>query len=79
MASAFSIAIERAWYRPARLMLLLLPHEQIAEPLPLDLPEEGLRGVILPVGDGSIAILGEDGESMDPLADRIDSAVEWSI
>ena len=60
-------------------MLLLLPHEQIAEPLPLDMPQEGLRGVILPVGDGSIAVLGEDGESMDPLADRINSAVEWSI
>ncbi len=60
-------------------MLLLLPHEQIAGPLPLDLPEEGLRGVLLPVGEGSIAILGEDSESIEPIRERIADAVEWSI
>lgn len=60
-------------------MLLLLPHESVAEPLPLDLPEEGLQGVILPVGAGSIAVLGTDGEPLEPIRQRISDSVEWSI
>ena len=60
-------------------MLLLLPHEQVPEPVPMDLPEEGLRGVIFPVGNGSVAVLGNDDEPMEPIADRISTSVEWSI
>jgi len=60
-------------------MLLLLPHERVSEPLPMALPEEGLRGVILPVGGGSVAVLGTDGESLAPINQRVTDAVEWSI
>jgi hypothetical protein len=60
-------------------MLLLLPHESVEEPLPLELPEEGLSGVIVPHGNGSIAIMGEDAEPLQPIRDRIDDAVEWFI
>ena len=60
-------------------MLLLLPHESVQAPLPLDLPGEGLRGVILPVGDGSVAVLGTDGEPLEPLSQRVSESVEWSI
>ena len=60
-------------------MLLLLPHERVMSPVPIDLPEEGLRGVILPVGDGSVAVLGTDAESLEPISQRVADAVEWSI
>ena len=60
-------------------MLVLLPQESISEPLPLDLPEQGLQGVILPVGGGSVAVLGTDGEAMEPIRQRVSDALEWSI
>jgi len=60
-------------------MLLLLPDEPISEPLPLDMPEQGLQGVILPLGGGSVAVLGTDGEAMEPIRQRVSDALEWSI
>jgi len=60
-------------------MLLLLPHESVDEPLPLKLPDEGLSGVIVPHGEGSIAIMGEDSEPMPPIQNRLGDSVEWSI
>ena len=60
-------------------MVLLLPHERVAEPLPLALPAEGLSGMILPLGEGSVAVMGEAGESIERLRERISAAVEWTI
>jgi len=60
-------------------MLLLLPHERVDEPLTLTLPDEGLSGVIVPLGEGSIAVIAEDGEPMVPIREQLDAAVEWSI
>lgn len=60
-------------------MLLLLPGEQISRPVSLDMPEEGLRGVILPLGRGSVAVLGKDGEPLEPIGERVRDAIEWSI
>jgi len=60
-------------------MLLLLPHESVTEPVPLELPAEGLSGVIIPLGEGSIAVMGEAGEAIEPIRERLNSAVEWSI
>ncbi len=60
-------------------MLLLLSGEHVTEPLPLDLPDEGLRGLIMPLDDGSIAILGEDEESLESLQQDVADAVEWAI
>jgi len=60
-------------------MLLLLPHERLSEPLPLILPEAGLSGLLVPLGEGSIAVIAEDGEPMAPIRERLNSAVEWSI
>jgi len=60
-------------------MLLLLPHERVTKLLPLALPEEGLLGVIMPLGDGSVAVMGNAGEPMEPIRERIAAAVEWSI
>jgi len=59
-------------------MLLLMPKESLVEEVPLDLPQEGLRGVIVPTGEGSIAILGEDSESLETVRGDVLRAVEWS-
>lgn len=60
-------------------MVLLLADERLEQPAPLELPEEGLEGFILPLGRGSIAILGDEGEPLEPLGERLTGAVEWSI
>ena len=60
-------------------MLLLLSREFLSEPLPLDLPDEGLRGVIMPLDDGSVAILGADEETLESLQQDVADAVEWTI
>ncbi len=61
------------------IMLLLLPHERVTEPLPLALPEQGLLGVIMPLGEGSVAVMGDEREAMDSIRERVAAAVEWSI
>jgi hypothetical protein len=60
-------------------MLILLPHESVRQPLRLDLPEQRLEGVLLPVGEGSVAILGETGEALERIRERVSDAVAWSI
>ncbi len=60
-------------------IMLLLPHESVNQPLPLTLLDEGLSGVIVPLGEGSIAMMGEDGGPMAPIRERLNNAVEWSI
>ncbi len=60
-------------------MLLLMSGENVTEQLPLDLPDEGLRGVIMPLEEGSIAILGDDEESLESLQEDVAAAVEWTI
>jgi hypothetical protein len=65
--------------RSGPVMVLLLAHEQLAETVPLDIPQERLRGVIVPFGDGAIAILGEDSEALDAIERDVSDAVTWSI
>lgn len=60
-------------------MLLLMPRQGLTEEVPLDLPEQGLRGLILPLEQGSVAILGEAAESFEALRRDVTSAVEWTI
>ncbi len=57
--------------------ILLMPHEQID--MPIRLEGQSIEGVILPVGDGSIAIIGERGERIDELKTRVTETVKWSI
>jgi len=56
--------------------VLLMPHEKIAEAMPV----EGInvKGVILPVGDGSVAIIGEREERLGPIEQQIVNAVTWT-
>ena len=61
------------------IMVLLLPDEAVDGPEPIAIPEQGLAGVIVPHGAGSIAILGSADEPMEPVQKDLVAAVEWSI
>ena len=56
--------------------LLLMPEEMVSMPVPLI--GESINGVILPVGNGSIAIIGERDERLDDIKKRVVNSVEWS-
>jgi hypothetical protein len=57
--------------------LLLMPNESVSSPVSLS--GESVTGVILPLGDGSIAIIGEHAEQIEELEKRVKDAVTWSI
>ncbi len=57
--------------------ILLMPHEMID--MPIQLGGQSIEGIILPVGEGSIAIIGERGEQIDQLKTRVRKNVKWSI
>lgn len=57
--------------------LLLMPNEMVNSPV--ELVGESVNGIILPHGDGSIAIIGEREERMQDLEQRVIDSVEWSI
>lgn len=56
--------------------ILLMPDEMVSEPQ--SITGESVNGVILPVGDGSIAIFGEREESLDRIEKRVLDSVTWS-
>ena len=58
-------------------MVLLLRDEQVGEALSID--ADGFSGSIVPVGQGSIAIVGHSGAPMKSVEKNIVEAVEWSI
>lgn len=57
--------------------LLLLPDVEVdaAE----SFAEEGLKGVIVPVGKGSVAIIGGESEPLAPVEELVSRAVAWRI
>ena len=57
--------------------ILLMPHEMID--MAIRLEGQSIERVILPVGEGSIAIIGERGESIDQVRTRVTENVKWSI
>ncbi len=57
--------------------LLLMPNEMVSSPV--SLLGESVNGVILPHGNGSIAIIGEREERIQDLEQRVVDSVEWSI
>ena len=56
--------------------VILLPDERVLEAEVLD--GEGINGVLIPVGDGSIAIIGEKGEELGSIRDSVVNSVNWS-
>lgn len=56
-------------------MVLLIPDEFVDGPT--SITEEGFSGMIYPHANGSIAVVGTDGEDIDLAAKRILEAVDW--
>ena len=56
--------------------VILLPDERVLEAEILD--GEGINGMLIPVGDGSIAIIGEKDEELDSIRDNLVNSVAWS-
>ncbi len=56
--------------------ILLMPHEQVSEATPIE--GENIRGVILPVGRGSIAIVGDRNEVLEPIKRNVVNSVTWT-
>lgn len=57
--------------------VLLLPDEAVSSPVPVE--GDGINGVILPVGDGSIAIIGEREEDLNDIEQQVIDSVSWTI
>jgi len=56
--------------------LLLMPDEKVDVATPLQ--GEGIRGIILPIGHGSIAIIGDRDEALEQYEQQIIDSVKWS-
>jgi len=57
--------------------ILLMPDEKVAQATPIN--GENVKGVILPVGDGSIAIVGGRDELLGPIEKNVVNSVTWTI
>jgi hypothetical protein len=55
--------------------VMLLAHEQVSERQ--EFSEEGLQGVLLPAGAGSVAVLMQNGKVPDAVATQVLSGVRW--
>ena len=56
--------------------ILLMPEENIAEATPVD--GDNVKGVILPVGKGSIAIIGDREEPLELIQKNVINSVSWT-
>ena len=56
--------------------ILLMPEEKVEQSTPLD--GNTVHGVILPVGDGSIAIIGPREESLEPIQENVRASLTWT-
>jgi hypothetical protein len=66
--------------RSGPVTLILLPDERIDAAIPLE--GEHVHGVILPVGDGSIAVIGEREDQLrevEEIGERVVDSVKWII
>ena len=55
--------------------ILLMPEEKVSSAV--DLSGDNINGVLLPVGDGSIAIIGNRDERLQPIRDSVINSVMW--
>lgn len=56
--------------------ILLLPDEAIDDAVQLE--GDNINGVLLPVGGGSVAIIGESNEELEPIRQNVMKSVTWS-
>lgn len=57
--------------------VLLLPEEMVSETIPLN--GDHIDGYILPVGSGSVAIIGERDETLELIKNSVVDSVTWDI
>ena len=57
--------------------ILLMPDEMISETKTLD--GESVHGYIVPVGNGSIAIIGTREEELDEVQQKVVNSVAWGV
>ena len=55
--------------------ILLMPHQAVDGPS--EIAGETINGVIIPIGEGSIAIIGEDGENLERIEENMKHSVTW--
>ncbi len=55
--------------------ILLMPEERVSEAK--EISGENVDGVILPVGEGSIAIIGERGENLGRIETNVKNSITW--
>ncbi len=58
-------------------IVLLLPREFISKPIAIH--SEKLEGMILPTRNGSMALVGQHGEQLQQIAQKIRQAVSWRL
>lgn len=56
--------------------ILLMPEEKVAATTPLE--GDSVHGIILPVGDGSIAIIGAREEPLEPIQENVRASLTWT-
>ena len=56
--------------------ILLMPEERLADAIPLE--GESVHGMIVPVGNGSIAIIANRDEPLDPLRRNVVESITWT-
>lgn len=61
----------------APVAVLLMPSERVEERYYIE--HGDLRGILSPVHGGSMAIIGEAGETLEPIETRIRSALRWRL
>ncbi len=62
--------------RSGPVTIILLPEEKVGETTPFD--GENVQGIIVPVGDGSIAIIGNREEELEPIRKNVVDSVTWT-
>jgi len=62
--------------RSGPVTVLLMPDESIDQAEVLQ--GEGINGVLVPVGNGSIAVIGDKDENLEPIQKRVVNSVTWS-
>lgn len=60
-------------------MIVLLPGRLLDGAVPLEAPDRGLAGHILPAGRGAIAVLGAPSEELDEMESLVGQAISWTI
>lgn len=63
--------------RKGPVIVLLLPKEFVAAPTAIQIEE--MAGLVLPTGNGSMALVSEHGESLQEIAQRMRNAVTWRL